>query len=129
MVVVLLNIDWHKLFLCSDLLHPVTVFICHICHIAAHSPETINTDASCSSYLHPECSQINTIWLFNIAMGNHHFSWESSLFLWAMFNSKLLVYQRVYHTAVASLDHCGANPASAPHPPSSWMSINVYEHV
>ena len=29
------------LFVCSDLLHPV-IFICHISHIPAHSPETIH---------------------------------------------------------------------------------------
>ena len=31
----------------------------------------------------------------HIAMENHHFQWVNQLFQWAIFNSKLLVYQRV----------------------------------
>ena len=31
----------------------------------------------------------------HITMENHHFKWINQLFLWAIFNSKLLNYQRV----------------------------------
>ena len=36
-------------------------------------------------------------------MENHHFGWEDSLSSWAMFNSKLLVYQKVNHGSCISV--------------------------
>jgi len=41
-------------------------------------------------------------------MENHHFSWEKSLFLWAMFNSKLLNYQRVFNSFLWKMAHFAA---------------------
>ena len=39
----------------------------------------------------------HTLWWTNIAMENHHFSWENPLFLWP-FSIAMLVHQRVTKT-------------------------------
>ena len=46
---------------------------------------------------------IHTLWWTNIAMENHHFSWENPLFLWP-FSIAMLVHQRVTITTIPKLD-------------------------
>ena len=91
-----------------------------------------------------------TLWWTNIAMENHHFSWENPLFLWP-FSIAMLVHQRVIHDTntpgwfgppqetvcikfqIKSIDDGWPNPLKnmkvrLDHHPNYWENKNVPNH-
>ena len=55
-------------------------------------------------------------------MENHHFEWENPLFLWAIFNSKLLNYQRVLLVILVGLCRSPTDSPGISYPPGvSWL--------
>ena len=49
------------------------------------------------------CAQWNTLWYSNIAIENHHFLWENTLFLWPC-SLATFVYQRVIEAMTACVE-------------------------
>ena len=67
----------------------------------------------------PCVKRTSTLWWTNIAMENHHFSWENPLSM-AIFHSFLYVHQRVYHHKI---------PLNPIKPPFSYGFPMVYQRV